>query len=40
MDLRAQAPTKYTFVVNLGTARKLDLGFPPLVLARADGVIE
>jgi len=26
--------------VNLGTARKLDLGFPPPVLARAEGVIE
>jgi len=38
--LVSAAPTKYTFVVNLGAARKLDLGLPPPVLARADEVIE
>jgi putative ABC transport system substrate-binding protein len=39
-DLPAQAPTKYTFIVNAGTARKLGLTLPPALLARADEVIE
>jgi len=38
--LVSAAPTKYTFVVNFATARKLDLGFRSPVPARADEVIE
>jgi ABC-type uncharacterized transport system substrate-binding protein len=39
-DLPAQAPTKYTFVVNMTTARKLGLALAPSLLARADEVVE
>lgn len=39
-DLPAQAPTKYELTVNIGTAGKLGLTLPPLILARADEVIE
>jgi len=39
-DLPAQAPAKYSFVVNAGTARKLGLALPPSLLARADEVLE
>ena len=39
-DLPAQAPTKYELAVNTGTAGKLGLTLPPLILARADEVIE